>query len=951
MLQILATVVHRRLVALTLLETYHFSLAGSQRFLSNTSFLLRQQSKPSRHDGGKSPNPKYVQSHAFESKRQPRFSSISKIPRRAIAKKLTATLTGICEDGYISKRLQSLGLSGPILRALRQRLSQNDKSEEPEDDSFTLYLLLRAWVRQRQDRITAELKIEVQSGSTPILTAGMHALAGEQRKGQITLRELQDSPALRRLHVVAFLEWVQVQLRGVIAERILASEVLNGAASMLAALKSVRRNLHLDEPAAMFPSARFLRRQLHLHVGPTNSGKTHGALVRLVNAHSGVYLGPLRLLAHEIWDRINHGRVSSDIPARPCNLRTGEEERKLSKFVALTSATVEMAPLNHLLDVAVIDEIQMIADPQRGAAWTNAVLGIAAKEVHLCGEDVVIPLIETLAKDCGDDLTIHRYQRLTPLTVAENSIDGDLGQIRPGDCVVSFARQNIFALKERIESLKTSDGTPLRCAIAYGHLPPEVKAEQARLFNEGTEFNVMVASDAIGMGLNLRIKRIIFESLYKFNGTEDVVMSAAQIKQIAGRAGRYGTARDGTEDGGVVTCMRKEDMDVLREALEVPNREVRRAAIQPLPESIDELSSCLAPVEIKTEGELAKTVRDFQQRRRTRQRRDTTLDGQTLDVLQAADDILLVDAQGDPDLEQQERELARAARADVRLSNVYTDIAALASVNEQKYFLSDLNQQSIIAPLVRRASSLPAAAGEIRLPAPLTLQGTLSRSTLTMQEIELFATSPANVRDSKLMACLTLFVRQYSRGQRVDFVDAIAKTGLKAALDTADATYHELKQAWSASQTEGESEPPVKVAEPTIQQLALLTDSRPAITAVLLRNLETMHGVITLYQWLSSRFPLAFSYRSVVLSYKERTERAVELSLEVMRSARNKRLAELGRSVGQNAKAEKEERRRQNRANFKYKVRGKGVKVGTRCAVATTPGPDLEQEGTGLGRA
>ena len=318
----------------------------------------------------------------------------------------------------------------------------------------------------------------------------------------------------------------------------------------------------------------------------TNSGKTHGALVTLSRARTGMYAGPLRLLAHEVWERMNQGTISPGIPPRACNLRTGEEVRTVDEYAGLVSCTVEMADVTRPYDVAVIDEIQMIADPQRGFAWTHAVLGLPAKELHLCGEASTVPLIQHLAKLCGDDLHVHNYERLTPLHVAPHSLYGDLGKVQRGDCIVAFKRSTIFRLKEQIEAR-----TGLQCALAYGALPPETKSEQAKLFNAG-KLDVMVASDAIGMGLNLRIKRVIFDTLSKWNGTETVPLSLSQIKQIAGRAGRYGTSRDASPHGLVLT-RHEDEMDILRAALAAPVRSVTHALIQPSKQKLESLSFLL----------------------------------------------------------------------------------------------------------------------------------------------------------------------------------------------------------------------------------------------------------------------------------------------------------------------------------------------------------------------
>ena len=351
-------------------------------------------------------------------------------------------------------------------------------------------------------------------------------------------------------------------------------------------LELIRSITDLRVPALAFANARSLTRQIHLHVGPTNSGKTHGALVTLSRARTGMYAGPLRLLAHEVWERMNQGTISPGIPPRACNLRTGEEVRTVDEYAGLVSCTVEMADVTRPYDVAVIDEIQMIADPQRGFAWTHAVLGLPAKELHLCGEASTVPLIQHLAKLCGDDLHVHNYERLTPLHVAPHSLYGDLGKVQRGDCIVAFKRSTIFRLKEQIEAR-----TGLQCALAYGALPPETKSEQAKLFNAG-KLDVMVASDAIGMGLNLRIKRVIFDTLSKWNGTETVPLSLSQIKQIAGRAGRYGTSRDASPHGLVLT-RHEDEMDILRAALVAPVRSVTHALIQPSKQKLESLSFLL----------------------------------------------------------------------------------------------------------------------------------------------------------------------------------------------------------------------------------------------------------------------------------------------------------------------------------------------------------------------
>lgn len=299
----------------------------------------------------------------------------------------------------------------------------------------------------------------------------------------------------------------------------------------------------LRYPNEWFPATRMMHRTIHLHVGPTNSGKTYHALQRLEQAKTGTYAGPLRLLAHEVFTRLN-------AKGKPCALVTGEERRlppgsqpdePIEGAFNMTACTVEMMQLNKPLDVAVIDEIQMIGNAERGWAWTQGLLGVMAREVHLCGEERTVPLIKELCASVGEKLEIHRYQRLSPLAVSDSSLDGDLRKLRKGDCIVSFSVMGIHALRKQVEK-----STGRKVATVYGSLPPETRAQQARLFNDpDNDYDYLVASDAVGMGLNLAIRRIIFESSSKFNGVSRQRLSIADIKQIGGRAGRFRIAEQG----------------------------------------------------------------------------------------------------------------------------------------------------------------------------------------------------------------------------------------------------------------------------------------------------------------------------------------------------------------------------------------------------------------------
>lgn len=259
-------------------------------------------------------------------------------------------------------------------------------------------------------------------------------------------------------------------------------------------IESQRQVADLRYPAEWYPMARSIQRTIHLHVGPTNSGKTYHALKRLEQAENGFYAGPLRLLAQEVYHRFKDKGV-------PCSLVTGDEVKdpEDGQVARIVSNTVEMVSTGQQYDVGVIDEIQMIANPQRGWAWTRAVLGCQAKELHLCGETRTVPLIRELCALTGDNLEIHRYERLNALEVMPHSLRGNLKALEKGDCVVAFSRVGIHSLKADIEKL-----TGRRAAIVYGGLPAEIRTQQAKLFNDpDNDYDFLVASDAIGMGLNL----------------------------------------------------------------------------------------------------------------------------------------------------------------------------------------------------------------------------------------------------------------------------------------------------------------------------------------------------------------------------------------------------------------------------------------------------------------
>ena len=296
-------------------------------------------------------------------------------------------------------------------------------------------------------------------------------------------------------------------------------------------------------PKVEFPMARGMKRHFYLHVGPTNSGKTYEALCRLKTAESGVYLGPLRLLALEIYDRFR----AEDIP---CSMVTGEESL-IDEEAGITACTIEMLDTTKTYDVAVIDEAQMLADPFRGHNWTKAILGVAADEIHVClapeAKDIVLRMIQ----ECEDEVDVIYHERKTPLTFRPARFK--LKDVRPGDALIVFSRRSVLELAAEL------DGMKIRASVIYGDLPPASRREQVRRFMEG-ETQVVVSTDAIGMGMNLAIHRVVFVESRKFDGVEYRLLKPTEIKQIAGRAGRFGIF-----DEGIVMAM--QDADVIRAGL------------------------------------------------------------------------------------------------------------------------------------------------------------------------------------------------------------------------------------------------------------------------------------------------------------------------------------------------------------------------------------------------
>lgn len=309
-------------------------------------------------------------------------------------------------------------------------------------------------------------------------------------------------------------------------------DMLSAALTRENSEKALRKNMLETIPETypeLFPAAREMRRHFILHVGPTNSGKTYAAVQSFKENLSCTYLAPLRLLAYEQFESLNRNGII-------CSMRTGEEHIDIPGANCMAS-TIEMADLENTVDVAVIDEGQLINDPSRGGAWTAALLGLQAREIHVCMAPEAEKLYKKLIRECGDTVEVVKHERLCPLTIEKGNFTFPK-DVQDGDALIVFSRKDVHAVASELQRrhIKTS--------VIYGKLPYDVRHSQAADFTNGTT-NVLVATDAIGMGLNLPIKRVVFLMMEKFDGTKKRPVLPEEIRQIAGRAGRKGIYPEG----------------------------------------------------------------------------------------------------------------------------------------------------------------------------------------------------------------------------------------------------------------------------------------------------------------------------------------------------------------------------------------------------------------------
>lgn len=260
-------------------------------------------------------------------------------------------------------------------------------------------------------------------------------------------------------------------------------------------------------------------------LGPTNTGKTHLAVERMLGHASGMIGLPLRLLAREIYDRIVKRRGAAAVA-----LVTGEEKivpPRAHYFVC----TVEAMPMERSVEFLAVDEIQLVADPERGHVFTQRLLHARGRfETMFLGAGTMAPLIRALVPD----VEIVSRERLSTLSYAGSK---KLTRLPGRSAIVAFSTDQVYAIAELIRRQRGG------AAVVMGSLSPRTRNAQVELFQSG-EVDFLVATDAIGMGLNMEVDHVAFAGLRKFDGRRTRWLHAHEIGQIAGRAGRH--LRDGT---------------------------------------------------------------------------------------------------------------------------------------------------------------------------------------------------------------------------------------------------------------------------------------------------------------------------------------------------------------------------------------------------------------------
>ncbi|ASV44098.1 hypothetical protein PBI_SCTP2_83 [Salicola phage SCTP-2] len=306
----------------------------------------------------------------------------------------------------------------------------------------------------------------------------------------------------------------------------------------------------------IFYKARKRKRKIIAYLGETNSGKTYNAMSQLADSFKGAYLAPLRLLAYENYNYLNSQGIET-------NLITGEEKLINSKTPQCTSSTIECFNSENHYDTVVIDEVQLIDDRDRGPFFVQALIGADAENVIVTGPPDYEDRLRHIAHDLGEEIEVHHFQRKSKIKPVKKPYN--FNNIPSNSAIVVFSRKDVFRVRQELPK-------NYKVSMIYGALGHEVRKSQAEKFING-DTDVLIATDAIGMGMNLPIENIIFYNFKKYDGYAFNVLGDMLTKQICGRCGRYGIY-----DVGYYGALDNETLkyitQTMKHQLDVPNKKL-----------------------------------------------------------------------------------------------------------------------------------------------------------------------------------------------------------------------------------------------------------------------------------------------------------------------------------------------------------------------------------------
>ena len=322
-------------------------------------------------------------------------------------------------------------------------------------------------------------------------------------------------------------------------------------------------------------------------LGPTNTGKTYYAIERMLGYKSGIIGLPLRLLAREVYDKIVQVRGPSCVA-----LVTGEE-RIVPTKANYWVCTVEAMPENLSVECLIVDEIQLSADPERGHIFTDRLLKSRGKlETIFLGAETMKGPIKTLIPD----VLIQNRKRMSNLTYAGSK---KISRMPPRSAIVSFSVDNVYGIAELIRRQKGG------AAVVMGALSPRTRNAQVELYQNG-DVDYLVATDAIGMGLNLDVNHVAFSSISKFDGRTMRFLAPNELAQIAGRAGR-GMSDGSFGETGEVAAL---DEDVVKAIVEHRFKPLRKLMWRNSELSFVSTETLIQSLDKQTESEVLVKARE-----------------------------------------------------------------------------------------------------------------------------------------------------------------------------------------------------------------------------------------------------------------------------------------------------------------------------------------------------